>query len=86
MADTPCLGCKFPAACGTACAADEVDAEIVRIVAEHHSGPERVLRDQETALRPFREDEGGRLYQGDVLATTARHVTPKPYYQLGGES
>jgi len=36
MADIPCAGCAYPAACDGRCAYDWVDAEITRIVAEHH--------------------------------------------------
>ena len=52
-----CPGCEYPAACGSLCEADRIDAEISRIVAERYSGPERVLRDREAAPRPYHKKE-----------------------------
>ena len=75
MIATPCVGCEFPVACGEVCEADRIDQEeIPRIVAEQSAlHPQQAGHGEaEGALRPFSEDEGGRLYQGDVTATVAR--------------
>ena len=90
-ADTPCLGCEYPAACGETCEYDRIDQEeITRIVAEHHTPHQAGHGEAEGALRPFREDEGGVLYLGDVLAILARlepesvdAVVTDPPYGLG---
>ena len=66
MADIPCAGCAYPAACGSLCEYDRIDQEISRIVAEHHS-PHQTAQDDREASQEVR---GGALcgqpYQGDV--------------------
>src|SRR3989304_4708741 len=54
----PCISCGSPSACKPLCEYDRIDQEeIARIVAEHYSGPERVLRDREAAPRPYHKKE-----------------------------
>ncbi|HLE80388.1 MAG TPA: hypothetical protein VJA25_03755, partial [Dehalococcoidia bacterium] len=61
MADTPCLTCSYPAACGESCAADWVEEYATWRYWERQAlNPHQTVYDEaEGALRPFREDEGG---------------------------
>ena len=77
MSETaPCLGCEYPAACGSVCEADRVEEYVTQ----------RYWERQGVAY----QDEAGRLYQGDVLAVLAQLepesvscvVTSPPFWSL----